>query len=328
MKKKLLGIVIGIFALLFVYFFVEISTYLIRQSENKKMVQYCSQNNSEECFTRMFELMLPKILINRVWIDGFETDLIKLDHTSRVDSAVALAKASNLIGYGVLDDVQYEVEYARLFNHYSYAFDCGVDSNFNTGDRLCKFSSECIASDDFLIMNQVSSGNVHTFEQKLKELNLWDKKVFVKMDVAEADIIALPELIKNSDKLTGFNIGLHIRTPKAIIEKIKLLDEINKKFVLVSRNPLYVDDNFESEIVKSKYYDGISKDGIMYLSYVNKDLVDSYKISWQQDTDKYYRDKKVSRLVYTEQVPNNDVSWVITFIEKVKAFFRFGKDKQ
>ena len=66
----------------------------------------------------------------------------------------------------------------------------------------------------------------------------------------------------------------------------------------------------------------------MYLSYVNKDLVDSYKISWQQYTDKYYRDKKVSRLVYTEQVPNNDVSWVITFIEKVKAFFRFGKDKQ
>ena len=325
MKKKLLGIVIGIFALLFVYFSVEVSAYFFRQFENKKLVQYCSQNNTEECFTRMFELMLPKVLINRVWIGGLETDLIKLDHTSRVDSAVALAKASNLIGYGVLDDVQYEVEYARLFNHYSYAFDCGVDSNFNTGDRLCKFSSECIASDAFLILDQSSSGKVHTFKQKLKELNLWDKKVFVKMDVAEADVIALPELIKNADKLTGFNIGLHIRSPKAIIERLKLLDEINEKFVLVSRNPLYVDDNFESEIVKSKYYDGISKDGIMYLSYVNKNLVDSYKISWQQNTDRYYKNKKVSRLVYTAQVPNNDVSLVVTFVEKVKEFFRFGK---
>lgn len=325
MKKKLLGIVIGIFALLIVYFFVEATTYLVRQSQNKKMIEYCSQNNTQDCYVRMFELMLPKILINRVWIDGLETDLIKLDHTSRVDSSVALAKASSLIGYGVLNDVQYEVEYARLFNHYSYAFDCGVDSNFDTGDRLCKFASECIASDDFLIMNQISSGKVHTFEQKLKELNLWDKKLFVKMDVAEADVIALPELIKNSDKLTGFNIGLHIRSPKAIIEKIKLLDEINKRFVLVSRNPLYVDDNFESEIVKSKYYDGIIKDGIIYLSYVNKDIVDKYKISLQQNTDKYYKSKNVSRLVYTAQVPNNDVSWVVTFVEKLKVFFKFGK---
>ena len=289
------------------------------------MIEFCSQNSTEECYTRMFELMVPKILINRVWIDGLETDLIKLEHTSRVDSSVALAKASNLIGYGVLDDVQYEVEYARLFNHYSYAFDCGVDGNFDTGDRLCKFASECIASDDFLIMNQSSSGKVHTFEQKLKELNLWDKKVFVKMDVAEADIIALPELIKNSDKLTGFNIGLHIRSPKAIVERMKLLDEINKNFVLVSRNTLGLDDNYESEFIKSKYYKGLIKDGIIYLSYVNKDIVDRYKISLQQNTDKYYKKKKVSRLVYTSQVPKNDVSSIVVFVEKLKEFFGFGK---
>lgn len=324
MKKKLFGIVLGIFALAFLYFAVAFIGYFHRQNENKAMIEYCSQNDTEECYIRMFELLLPKMLIHNAWIDGVEIDLVKLDHTSRVDSANALHKAENLIGYGVFQEVMYEVEYSRLFNRYSYAFDCGI-TDFDTGDNLCKFSSECIASDNFLIANQLSSGKVHTLEQKLKELDLWDKKVFVKMDVAEADTIALPEIIKNSDKITGFNIGLHVRTPKALIEKMSLLDEINEKFVLVARNTLFLSNSKCGRIIYSKYYKGMINDGVFYLSFVNKDMLDKYEISNIQDTDKYYKKKKVSRLFYTEQIPLSDVSYVVTLTEKIKAFFKGNK---
>ena len=317
MKKKLLGIVIGILALSFLYFTIVFASYFHRQNENQKMLEYCAQNNTKECYTRMFELLLPKMLINNVWVDNIEIDLVKLDHTSRIDAANALNKADNLIGYGVYKDTDFEVEYSRLFNNYSYAFDCGLQT-FNTGDKLCKFYSECIASDAFLILNQQSSGKIHTLEQKLKELDLWDKKVFIKMDVAEADVIALPEIIKNADKITGFNIGLHIRTPKSIIEKITLLNQINEKFVLVSRNSIFVDDNLDSEIIYSKYYNGIIKDGVMYLSYINKDLVNKYKVSMIQNTDKYYKKQNVARLFYTTQVPLSDISFVVTITEKLK----------
>lgn len=324
MKKKLFGIVLGIFALAFLYFSVAFIGYFHRQNENKNMIEYCSQNNTDECFTRMFELLLPKMLIHNAWIDGVEIDLVKLDYTSRVDSANALHKAENLIGYGVFKDVVYETEYSRLFNNYSYAFDCGV-TDFDTGDKLCKFYSECIASDEFLITNQLSSGKVHTLEQKLKELNLWDKKVFVKMDVAEADTIALPEIIKNADKITGFNIGLHVRTPKSLIEKINLLDEINEKFVLVSRNTLFLDNSTNERIIHSKYYKEMINHGVFYLSFINKDMVDKYVISNIQNTDKYYKKKKVSRLFYTEQIPLSDVAYVVTLTEKIKEFFKGNK---
>ena len=327
MKKKFWCAFLSIFVIVLLYFSTSLLFYLNRQNENVGMLDFCSQTDSEECYTRMFEMLLPKILIHNVWIDGVEIDLVKLDKTSRVDSANALHIASNLIGYGVYRDTHYEEEYSRLFNAYSYAFDCGV-KNFVPEDKLCKFSSECVGSDDFLIMDQVSSGKIHTLENKLKELGLLDKKVFIKMDVAEADVVVLPEIIKNADKITGINVALHIRSPKAILDRLSLLDSLNEKFVLVARNTPFFDENDVSEIINSKYYKGTLNDRVLYLSYVNKDIIDKSELLFLQNTDKYYKKKNVARLFYTTQIPLSDISLYVTVNEKLKNFFKLGKTEK
>ena len=79
MKKKLLGIVIGILALSFLYITIVFASYFHRQNENKKMVEYCSQNNTKECYTRMFELLLPKILIYKAKKDNNNLTFAKMD---------------------------------------------------------------------------------------------------------------------------------------------------------------------------------------------------------------------------------------------------------
>lgn len=319
MKKKFFYFFITFLFVVLLCFISVFVAYFHRQNENKSMISYCSKNNTDDCYTRMFEILLPKMLVNKVWIDGAEINLISIDWSSRVDSVYALKKSDALMGYGVQDEVCFENSYSNMFNKTSYTFDCGL-ATFDTGDDRVKFYSECIASDKFLIENQLSTGNVHTLEQKLKQLNLWDKKVFVKMDVAEADVVALPEIINNADKITGFNIALHIRNSNAITERLPILDLINEKFVLVSRNSLYVDDNFRDKLINSKYYKGTITDGIMYLSYINKDLVDKYEVSNIQNSDKL--NKNVKKLLYKEQRAVSDVSYVVTFTEKIKSFLK------
>lgn len=140
------------------------------------------------------------------------------------------------------------------------------------------------------------------------------------MDVAEGDAAVLPEIIKNVDKITGFNLAMHIRTPYQIIERKPLLDEINKNFILVSRNTLSTNDRPE-KYYDSKYYQGKISDGVIYFSYINKNLVDKYEISNTQNTDKYYTKKKVTNLFDIEDVPFQDISWVVTYTEKIKSLF-------
>lgn len=327
MKKKFLVFIIVISILLSLFVISDFLIYFVKQKYNMNNRAYCYQNNTDKCYTSTFELLLPKILINEVYIKGLEHDLIKLEMASRIDSAYALWRSDALIGYGVYTNAHYEEEYSKLFNRYSYAYDCGIPY-FNTKTPLCKFGSECIASDDFLIFDQVSSKKVHSLSEKIKELNLENKKVFIKMDIAEADIVGIPEILKNSKNITGFSLALHIKKPKDIIDRLPLLDEINKDFVLVARNSIYFDSNIGFFRPKTKYYKGIICDKIFYLSYINKNIIDSYKISMQQNTDKYYKKKSVIRLMSAKQIPYNDISYVVTITEKVKEYFKKHQRKK
>ena len=301
-----------------VYFTVELLIYINRQKDNKSKISYCIQNNTDECFNRAFELLLPKILINEVFINRVEHNLIKLEYTSRIDSAYALWLSDVLLGYGVYNDMHYEEEYAQIFKKPAYAFDCGI-SHFQPYNPLCKFESECIASDSFLINNQISSKRIHSLSEKINELKLNNKKIFIKMDIAEGDIVGIPEILKNYKNITGFTVALHIRKPKDIIDRLHLLDEINKNFVLVSRTTLFFDSNNLAYIPKTKYYKGMLNDRVMYLSYINKNIINSYKISMLQNTDKYYKQNSTIGLYIKNQIPYSDISFIVTLTEKIKS---------
>ena len=169
---------------------------------------------------------------------------------------------------------------------------------------------------------KVSSGSVHTLNDKLSELNLKGKNVFVKMDVAEADVVAIPELVKNSDSIIGINLALYISSPQAILERIPVLNNLNKDFVLIARNLPYRHTNGGYEIVNSKYYSHIQDARYMYLSYVNKKFVQKYLMSMNQNTGKYIKSGKVINLQNPNIIPVNNISYIVTIFKKLGFTFK------
>lgn len=329
MKKKIIYVLYILLITYIFYIIVEFSLYKFRQNKNKSMIEYCKQNNTSDCYTRMFELMLPKILIKKASVNKKDIDLIAFDpFTVRIDSTIAFEISDLLFGYGVYHNTAYEEAYSQIYDKYSHTFDCGVNS-FSPKHPKCLFYSECIASDDFLIFDhmftkemQISSGKIHSLKQKLNELNLSNKKIFIKMDVDEADATVIPEFIKNSKNITGLNLALHIKDPAAIIERLPIIDELNKDFVLVARHTIRYPYNIKSRIIESKYYKHVINTRLIYLSYINKSLLDDYAISLNQNTDKYYEEKGLyknnPRLKY---IPLSDIHYIITFSEKAKESF-------
>lgn len=328
MKKKILFAILSILLATLAYFTYVFAEYFYRQNENKKMVQYCSQNDTKECYDRMFELMLPELLLYDAFIDNKPVELIKIDEEqSRIDSYYSLKNANAMLGYGVYFTTNYEENYSELFDKNSYTFDCGVHS-YKPNHEKCYFYSECIASDKFLIFDhmftkqmQVSSGSVHTLNDKLLELNLKGKNVFVKMDVAEADVVAIPELVKNSDSIIGVNLALYLSSPSAIIERIPVIQELNKDFILIARNLPYRHTNADYEIINSKYYRYIQDARYMYLSYINKKFVQKYFVSLNQNTGKYSWKGNVINLSNPNIVPVNDISLVVPITKKLGITF-------
>lgn len=324
------------FCLLGIFLFVILSltNYVMAQKNNEKMISYCEQNDTTECRSKMFEILLPKILINDVKINGEPIEFIKMDYTARLVSLYAISESDVLLGYGVGDEISYEERYAALFDKTSYAFDCGVPF-FAPKNSNCKFYSECIASDKFLIFDhlftnamQVSSGKVHTLKQKINELSLKNKKIFIKMDIAEADTVGIPEIIKNADNILGFNVAVYLGNASDIIKRVPLFEQLNEKFVLVSRTILPVSDRVFPFDIESKFYVGGFTNGYMYFSYVNKNIVDDYKISFFQDTENFRKKNKIYGLGEEEPLSFDKISFQVTSIEQLNRFLRGLKNEK
>ena len=81
MKKKMLIIICFICIIFISYLLYEGFSYFSIQNENKKKIEYCSQNNSSDCYTKMFELLVPKLLIYNAQKNGKEISLVKVDKT-------------------------------------------------------------------------------------------------------------------------------------------------------------------------------------------------------------------------------------------------------
>lgn len=317
MKKKILIIFLSIILLIFAYFSFVFVEYIQRQKENLSMIEYCSQNDTDDCYARMFELLLPKLLLYNAKVDNKKLEFINLDYTSRVDSIEIMKKSDLLIGYGVFSDMDYEEAYSSFFKKRSYAYDCGTNF-YNPKEPLSYFSSECLVTDNFLLNGQITSNNIHTLKQKIKELSLENKLIYIKMDIAEADAIGISEILKNKKNIVGFNIALHIRDQKDIIERIQLLEQINRKYLLVARNSPFFDLNTRNYKVKTKYYNGWIHDKIIYLSYINKDFIDEYSLSFIQNTNLYYKRNGIYKYDEILYVPYGNIKWVVYFFENIK----------
>lgn len=316
MNKKIFITIIVVLFLIFGYFTYCLCNYFYTQKINYNKINLCS-NNKKDCYNKMFELILPKMLIHKIEIESKSPELLRLDWTERLISDYAINMADILISYGIgYDDITFENTFIENFNKPVYAFDCGISVPPRAADGF-NFYSECIATDAFISKypNQIASGKIHSYKEMLDKLNLADKKVFIQMNISGAETAAIPQIIDNADNVTGIVITFYLSDTQKIIENIPILDKLNEKFILISRFAFpYI--NCPAEI-KSKYYKGNPCNYLFVLSYINKNIVDKDEISWNQETTKLYKFKPIGNTKYYI-ITNNNISIIVTFAEKLK----------
>ncbi len=293
---------------------------LSHKDEIIRNCQFCTSNKNKECMGKTFTLLLPELLINKAEANGKKLKFWVYDWRVRFGAEIAAEYASVLISYGIFEDIAFEKAYVSTFHPPGYMFDCGIEKSPESYFPGLTFASECIGTDKYLINNQKSSTIIHNFGDKLKELGLENKKIFLKMDIAGAEIDVLPDILKYSDNITGMNLALHIDNPQRIIQFINIMKEVNKKFVLVGRHPLSEEIRQQS-FMYSKYYSGNIRDYTLELSYINKNLVSRYYISLVQDSKRLFKigkDYEYAKDVEKRIITYNNISYVVTLTELLK----------
>lgn len=187
----------------------------------------------------------------------------------------ALRLADVLMGYGIKDDNSFEESFSNIYNKPSFGFDCGIEC-IKSDNRLFTLIRECIATDTRL-MQKTSTKRVASFSQQLKKLDLYGKKVFIKMDIEGVEYEALKDIKKTySYNITGITFELHLEEFK-INKAIELLSDLNKDFVLLRVHG----NNIEKRVFS---VDGTTNiiPAFLELTYINKRLVKGFSVAQDQ----------------------------------------------
>lgn len=342
--KKIFTSVILSFISVFIFFgivlFIQIYVYYNNQIQNTKLInrekaiEYYNENKNS-LYNKTYELLLPRLLINNFYSKDGKINFVKIDpNNSYVIPEIALEKSDILIGYGIGPHIFLENKYTELYQKQSYGFDCGVtydEIKKQITEKNCHFYSECISTDKFLMTaqqdpeygkNQISSGKIHSFGEKIKDLNLQNKKIFIKMDIVGAEYEVIPDIINYAENITGISIVIHLDTNQDIIKAIKILKLLEKDFILVSRNNSYVSK--ETNLTKRKYVKGILRDYIA-LSYVNKKLAKKTYMPLNQKsiTKPEFKGIKCNiddtKYIY---VPYSNISVIVVLAEKLNKILK------
>ncbi|MGM9993667.1 MAG: hypothetical protein ACI37R_02945 [Candidatus Avigastranaerophilus sp.] len=256
----------------------------------KKYNDICSIDRKvypvNEDYYLMHHLILPELLLYDAKYNNKPLTYITQSNPIHYTFPEEILKASDYIfSYGVDDRMYWEEIISEYYKKPVYAFDCGV--NFPESaikSRYLTFCSECIGTDEFILYNQISSGKIHSVRSKLEELNIQDKKVYLRFGIPELHRV-MPDVLKSKDNITGITFLIDLWSPSYIIETLKMLEMINKDFVLVSRNFLYPRDE-KLQNGKIKYTDG-NWSIMLDLTFVNKNMLSDYYLPYNQSSYKH-----------------------------------------
>ena len=294
MKKKNIKILTIITILLMIIillaFFISSFFYLNELKKCKNDIQKCyfqdikihSVNEefyqgSNDCYGRMLNLLYPKLLVHKVEYKNEPLGIITPDSAFYVDKS-ALEKSDAVFAYGIgqietENENTFEPRMSKLTPKPIYAFDCGLKKDeineLNKFADNLHFVDECIGTDNYLMYGQTSSGKIHTLGQKLKELNLTDKKIYLKLGIPEPHIY-VDDILKHKDNITGF------WSPKYIIDSINLLSKLEKDFILVSCH-YFKFQNSSSQ--------NLSLHTCVSITLINRNLVKKDSIYWNQNNN-------------------------------------------
>ena len=342
MQNKFIKIILFLLVIIFIVAFINLCIYYNYQRENIRLQQhYCNdcfvvgnhnQNDdsvfefcreNKPCFRRLSELLLPELLLYNAYIDGKPLKLVQFDGASTYKVVLqAIEKSDALIGYGIGWTCDFEDIFKEMYSKPVYAFDCGVSEKDNPCKK-CSFESECIATDKYIVKGQTSSEKIHLFGDKLKELNLENKKIYLKMDIAGAEKEVMPDILRYSDNITAISIVLHITTSKEIMESLELLKALNKDFVLVSRSNISHNKGDKTDKYM-KYIDGMDVYYVTVLSYVNKNIVDKYSLKLMQTSKSGYIDLMKNKYNSIDYEPYSAIRWQVSAFEFLKKYLHIS----
>ena len=319
--------------LIFLIILVNIFHYFNVQQKNEEYVDICNKeienfrdivnvNNDiigvtshpEGCYCRMYTRLLPRLLVYKVKHNKKELEFIRPSHNEYVVPTLILEKADAFLSYGIADDIDFEYVISSLYKKNLYAYDCGVKSISKKNEYLT-FESQCIGLDDYILKNMghVSSGEIHSLGEKLKELKLENKKIYLKMDIAGAELEIIPDVIKYHKNLTGMNIVIKYDNSAELIKVESLLKDIEKNFVLVARNEMpgkkYCRCNYKNHYLS----------GVVSLAYINKEFVDKKTMPFKQSYTSNSDYKQLYKL--GDYIPKFDIDWILILSEKIKLLF-------
>ena len=194
-----------------------------------------------------------------------------------VTALKALKQADVLLGYGIANDNSFEDQFSLTYNKPSYGFDCGIE-HIDSKSKLFTLVKECIVSDAFLYNTENSNNKVTSFDEQLTNLNLKNKKLFIKMDIEGAEYDAFPGIIKHKENITGIVLEIHFKDIKSTKKALALLKLLEESFVLTHVHGNNFASNTGFSTTKSL---GVIPN-VLELSYVNKTLVKNYNLSTVQ----------------------------------------------
>lgn len=189
---------------------------------------------------------------------------------------ILLEKSDVMFGYGIGNDICFESSFSKKYGKESFCFDGGV-KNIETGSEKCHFFSECIGNDKHLYEDQKSSGKFSSYSEHIKRHKLENKKIFLKMDIEGAEFDVFDDILKHSNSITGIVLEIHFMDDDNIKKTEKLLNELNKDFLLVHvHGNNLCEYTFSARNLKNRASRAIE------LTYINRNIVDEYKVSNNQ----------------------------------------------
>lgn len=308
MNKKSLTIILNLLFLIFLCFSIPFIKYLYTQHKNEDSTPYCFQNDNIECNIRMFERILPLLLIHTPIKNKKVLYFAKMDDNDPLwQPFLSYATANFYIDYVEVKSL----ESIEKYDFYSlYAEDKFKLRTFKffvpSIERKEKFRKEL-----FL-----------TLEQLRKKKN----KTILNIQTYNLEEDFISSILEYSDVLNEINIFTKFEKPKSLINAKSIFSKINKNFILVSRNSKRKE--YSRYEIKSQYYTGEIYDAIFSLTYINKDIIDKHYISLEQNTKKIFLGEKILWHKIPDSHPQTSISYVIPCIEYIKQIILRNEKKE
>ena len=162
----------------------------------------------------------------------------------------------------------------------------------------------------YQLPNPIISRN---FKKQLKELKLEDKKIYVKINEGISEVDVIPEIIEHYKHITGISFMIRLYNSNQIIELEKLLKQIEKNFILVSRTELsdkkYCDCDYKNKDLAT----------VISLTYINKEYADKKNLPFKQS----YNEKTNYKQLYNlgNYIPKFEINWELILSEKIRLLF-------